>query len=139
MAGVLTDTGQQGLLPNATVQTWLQGLTLRLFVNNYTPTRADTAANYTEATWSGYAAVALTSWTIAGYDANGNAEFDAPQKTFTASSGSPSQTIYGYYLTDGGGNVVFAEADPSPFTVNATGQTYQVTAHFYVGQLAAPF
>lgn len=54
-------------------------LTLRLFTNNVTPTKAFTLASLTEASGNGYAALALTgaSWTVAtgrsGADGVGNA------------------------------------------------------------------
>src|SRR5574338_390456 len=81
---------------------------LRLFKNNITPADTDTAATYTEADFTGYAAITLTgsSW---GAPSGGSISY--AQQTFTC-SGAGSTTIYGYYLTQAtSGILMWSERD----------------------------
>ncbi len=39
-------------------------------------------------------------------------------------------TIYGYYITDLTGALLWAELAPAPITINASGQTYSVLPRF---------
>lgn len=108
-------------------KTYLNGLTLRLFQNNHTPDGADVAGDYTEATFSGYAAVALNNWGNAFQNGSDQGEIDETVRIFTCTGPSPSNAIYGYYVTDGSGNLVWAERNPAgPVTINTAGQTYSV-------------
>lgn len=85
----------------------MANLTLRLFKTNVTPAETDTAASYTEATFTGYAAISLASadWTLTPGAPSSAA---CAQKTFTSSADQTAQTIYGYYLTENGGNTLIA-------------------------------
>lgn len=78
--------------------------TLRLYRNDATAglTQAQidalTEANFTEANFTGYSAVALTggAWTTT----QGNPTTGSyAQQTFTSSATQTQQTLYGYYLT----------------------------------------
>ncbi len=61
MSLVVCDNGKQTLLTQ--LLAWLNANTrLRLFQNNHTPVHGDTAAAYTEASFPGYAFIALTAW-----------------------------------------------------------------------------
>ena len=105
---------------------------LRLFVNNHTATETDTVTNFTEATFPGYAAKNLTSWGSAFLNSNTQGETDETVRVFTQTSvpGSP-QTVYGYYITDGSGNLIWAENNPAGGQLlNAAPQTYTVLPRF---------
>lgn len=119
---------------------FLSTLVLRLYVNNRgTPLVTDTAANYTEATFTGYAALNLTSWGTAFLNANNQGEVDEILRTFTRTSTGTVQTVYGYYLTDGSGNLVDVQqglAGGVPIT-NA-GDGYAVVPREVVGSLTTP-
>jgi hypothetical protein len=108
-----------------------QNLTLRLYSNNYTPVEASTYASFTEATFTGYSAAALTagSWTITAADPSTAAY---PQVTFTSTAGSQNQNIYGYYVTRATGpEVVFAELfTDGPYNIANNGDAIKITLNF---------
>ena len=124
----MSDYGIAGIL-----QTWIGALNgntwkLRLFVNNYTPTTADTPANYVEATFPGYAPINTNTWANAVTAAHIASSTDAA-RTFTRNAAGAAQSVYGYYVTDPtGANLGWAERDPlAPVTMNNAGDTYTVT------------
>lgn len=108
-------------------RTYLNTLTLRLFANNITPADTDVVGDYTEATFTGYAAIATVSWGAAYLNANNIAQIDEIVRTFTQTGTTVVNNIYGYYLTAPGGALVFAERNPAgPIAMAATGATYSV-------------
>lgn len=102
------------------------GMYCRLFTNNYTPLESSVVSDFTQATFTGYAAIQLTSWSTPAYS-SGKARTSNAVITFTNTGGS-SATIYGYYVTDSGNtNLFFAERDPlGPITLNP-GDSYAIT------------
>lgn len=123
MAFQIQSFGLTALLPN--LLSYLSGLTLHLYQNNYQPTKSDTVANYTEATFPGYASVSLNTWGTVYQNGNGDAETDEQIHTFTCTGTSPANTVYGYYVTDASNNLIFAESNPIGGTlVNTASQTY---------------
>lgn len=130
MAGVLSNIGEErmlGLIVNKSGLS-LENLILKLFQSNTTPAEGDTAATYTEASFTGYLAVTLVSadWTVTPGAPSSAA---AAQKTFTSSANQATQNIYGYYLVTATGNVLvaaerFSDA-PNPITNN--GDNIKVT------------
>ena len=131
MAGVLVNNGEDrmlGLLVNKSGYT-LAGLTLRLYKNNVTPAETDTAATYTEATFTGYAAVSLATgdWTLTPGNPSSAA---AAQKSFTSSADQTAQDIYGYYLTENAANTLVAAElfAAGPYTIANNGDIIKVTA-----------
>lgn len=105
-----------------------ENLVLRLFKSNTTPGETDTAGSYTEADFTGYAAITLTgaSWTVTE-GAPSNAAY--AQQTFTSSAGSQSQNVYGYYLTRASsGRIAYAERfSDGPYTIVNNGDQIKVT------------
>ena len=104
-------------------------LDLRLYTNNYTPVAGSTAANFTEASGSGYASIALTgsAWTISG-GAPTTAAYAARTFTFTNNLGN----IYGYYLTrHSTGDLIMAERfSDGPYNIQNSGDSITVTPNF---------
>ncbi len=131
MTLVLPNVGETFLLNLMTNNASTQNLTLRLYSNNYTPVEASTYASFTEATFTGYSAEALTagSWTITAADPSTAAY---PQVTFTSSAGSQNQNIYGYYVTRATGpEVVFAELfTDGPYNIANNGDAIKITLNF---------
>lgn len=129
MAGVLVNNGENrmlALLVNKSGYS-LSDMTLRLYKNDVTPGETDTAATYTEATFTGYSAVSLASadWTLTPGAPSSAA---CAQKTFTSSADQAAQTIYGYYLTEnGGGTLVAAERFSASVTIVSNGDNIKVT------------
>lgn len=92
-----------------------------------TQINALTEANFTEANFTGYSAVALTggSWTTTA--ANPSTGTYAMQ-TFTRSSDGAPQTIYGYYITKtSGGRLQAFEYLNTPVVIEFGGEYIQVT------------
>lgn len=91
-------------------------LSMGLFVSDYTPADGDNLATYTaiEATFPGYARVDLTGWTFPAADGAGRARTAAALVTFTRTvTGSP-QFVWGYFVTEPGGTLLWAERHPAP-------------------------
>lgn len=126
MALNVPDVGESIALAAFVNKTAPQNLVLRLFQNNITPSDTDTAATYTEATFTGYAGINLpgASWNA---PVPPTITYSAEQ-TFT-SSGVVSNSIYGYYLTQvTSGILCWSERDASaPFVVANVGDAVKLT------------
>lgn len=108
-------------------KTWLNTLTLRLFQNNHVPAQGDTAASYTQANFTGYAAIPLTAWGNAFLNAASDGEIDETNRMFTQTGAAVTCNVFGYYITDGFGNLIYAERSAlAPFNMNAAGLVYAV-------------
>lgn len=104
-----------------------QNLVLKLYKSNTTPAVGDTEASYTEATFTGYAAVTLAgaSWTTAS--ANPSTASYAAQ-TFTSTANQTAQIIYGYYLVQlASGKLIAAERFTSAVTIQNNTDSITVT------------
>lgn len=110
------------------VTTNLTAPIIRLFQNNITPAETDTAATYTEATWTGYASITLTpgSWSVVE-GAPTRASY--AQQTWTSSAGSQNQNNYGYYMTrTTNGRIMLAERfTDGPYVIVNNGDQIRVT------------
>lgn len=128
MTLVLANVGETITLEAMVAKTAGQNLVLRLYKNNYIPVEASTAANFTEADFTGYSPVTLTAanWnTVAGDPST----LDYAKQSFTSSVGGQSQEVYGYYLTQvTSGKLVWAERFTSaPYTIVNNGDVIEVT------------
>lgn len=125
MAGIVVRDALVDLLEDSKTDrnTW----NLHLYINNHTPTDGDDVTDYTEATFGGYASIPLASWGAAFLNAANIAESDEILRTFTCTGAPLTNTVYGYYVTDSGGNLVGAELNPAGGTpITAAGQVYPV-------------
>ena len=127
MALNLVTTGSNLALENLVNKTAPVDLTLRLYQNNATINNALVVGGLTEATFTGYSAIALNA--AAWNAASSGSIATAAVKEFTSSAGSQSQTIYGYYLTNAAGTVLYwVEAFAGgPYTIVNNGDKIQVT------------
>jgi hypothetical protein len=128
MALLVPNAAEDVMLQNILNKTAPQNQTLKLFKSNTTPAEGDTEATYTEADFTGYAAIALTgaNWTITPGSPSTAA---APQQTFTSSAGSQNQPVYGYFVVQTtSGKILWAErfAD-GPYTIVNNGDQIKVT------------
>lgn len=106
-------------------------MTLRLYQNDYTPLDTSDVSDFTEATFSGYAAIATNAWGGAFLNASNITEIDETLRTFTHNGGGTNNNIYGYYLTDAGGNLTYAERySGAPVAMDANGKTFSVVPRF---------
>jgi len=102
--------------------------TLRLFKNNYTPVDGTVVGDLTEADFSGYAAINVTDLGSPSTVSGRAVTVSAAAKVFTHSGGATGNSIYGYYVTDAGGALLWAERDPAaPAAMSVGGSTYSVT------------
>lgn len=96
MAGSIPNVEEQRIGENYVSN----GVSIRLYSNNYTPVEASTLANFTEVSGGGYSAVSLAgnsfTWTPGDPTVG-----EAPEQewVFTGATTAPG-TIYGYYLVD---------------------------------------
>jgi hypothetical protein len=111
-----------------------EGYTLRLFTNDVTAglteaqIEALTAGSFTEATFTGYAAVALTggAWVTTALDAPSTGVY--AQQTFTRTVSGAAQVVRGYYVTrTTGGALRWFQYFPGPLTVTNNGDAIVVT------------
>jgi hypothetical protein len=124
---VVTDTGIQRMLRliqiNMNTGT---GMTLRLFVNDHHPAESDVLANYTEASFPGYAPVTINHWGAATV-LNHIAAINHPQALFQLSGVGPFP-VYGYYVTFSVSQLWWAQRDPAaPVQLVNPGDTYPIT------------
>jgi len=127
MALLVPDVGENLILAMIVNKTAPQDLVLRLFSSNTTPAETDTAATYTEATFSGYAAITLTGATW-GSPSGGTITYGG-QQTFTHNGGATSNSIYGYFVTQlTSGILLYSERDAAaPFTLTNNGDNVKLT------------
>lgn len=119
--------GEQILLDAATGKTVATQWTLRLYSNDYSPVAGTTEANVTEVVGGGYAAIALTaaSWVTTPGSPTSSA-YPECSFVFTGATSAPG-TIYGYYVTNLAGALVFAERLAAVFSPAANGDSVAVT------------
>lgn len=101
-------------------------LKLHVFTNNITPSDNTVLSGVTEAAWTGYAAITLSSGSWVSLGVSGHIGALAyPTVTFSNTSGSPV-TAYGWYITDNAVTMLIAVGlfDSSPITIAATTGTY---------------
>lgn len=124
---VCPDAGEVLLANNWLNKVAPQNQTLILYQNNITPAETDTAGTYTEATFAGYGAKALTGadWTVTSGAPTSAA---APAQTFAASAAG-AQSIYGYMLKQAvSGIIMVAERfSGAPFNIANSGDSITVT------------
>lgn len=80
---------------------------MKLFSNDHTPSDLSTISNFTESSTTGYAAFTLvgTNWWITCTEAGVTSALYS-EHTFTFSTNA---TVYGYYITDTSGRLLWCE------------------------------
>lgn len=84
----------------------LDGAMLKLFQNDFTPTKGAVPADFTEADFTGYAAVAIT-W-AAVTRKNLAAVIKSQLVSFIATGSAITNVIFGWYVTNAAGDTVYA-------------------------------
>lgn len=129
MSLVIVNNGRTTLLSQ--LRTWFNSNTfLKLFINNHTPVRGDVAADYTEATFGGYAQYTLSSWGAPALTADFHALITEIVRTFVCTGAPFTNVVFGYYVVDGGGALLWAELAPASFAVDAINKAYTVIPQF---------
>ena len=136
MALVLADVGADELLKvffNNDRPTGGNNFTLKLFVNDYTPLQTSVAGSFTEATGGGYAAKTLTNGSFTVTVGNDPSDAVYAQQVFTFTGAlTTNPTIYGYYVVDADGTLIYAERAAASFTPANNGDHYDVTPKFQI-------
>lgn len=105
---------------------------IRLFTNLHLPTCEDTLLNYTELVWNGYSGLILSpnTWNL---DAVGScaSEYSYPLLTWVLQPGGGApQTVFGYYVSNLTGLVLWAEAFAAPFPIPPEGGNIPINLFF---------
>lgn len=128
MTLLVPNNGEGDILAYAVNKSAPENVVLCLYQSNTTPAETDTAATYTEASFTGYSNITLTgaSWTVTE-GAPSNAAY--AQQIFTSSAGSQNQSVYGYYLKRAtSGRIAWAERfTDGPYTIVNNGDQIKVT------------
>lgn len=111
------------------------GTVMKLYANNYTPVAATVLGDFSEATFPGYASANNDPYGAAAM-VGPVAQIDATEAVFTRGVGVGSEDIYGYWVEDGAGNLLYAERFAGgPYTIANVGDLIGVTVHYQLGQL----
>ncbi len=131
MSLVVPNNGEEDFLKAGLNHTAVSDIVLKLYQSNTTPAETDTAATFTESTWTGYTAATLAgaSWTVTP-GAPSSAAY--AQQTFTSSAGSQNQANYGYFCVRAtGGRIAWAERFPSgPYVIVDLNDKITITPQF---------
>lgn len=101
--------------------TYLETLEVRLYINDYTPAQDTTPAAFTEASFPGYARVSLSGKFGSPGVSSHKASSSSSTLTFTQTSDSSVQTVYGWCVISGDGSgVVMASRAESPVPMQYT-------------------
>lgn len=127
MALIVPNPGEVLILNAGIGKTAATAWTLRLYSNDYTIVAASTEGNLTEVSGGGYAGVALTAanWVTTPGSPTSSA-YPLQTFTFTGTIGG-SGTVYGYYITNAAGTLVYGERLSAAFTPAVNGDNIKVT------------
>jgi hypothetical protein len=107
-----------------------------LYKNSVTLTATTVASDLAECNFPGYVSFAMPAWSPVFINPLDQAETDEANHVWTMTGTSPSNSVYGYYVTDSSGVLIYAEANPAgPQSMAALGDTYAVLPRFMVGEL----
>jgi len=109
--------------------TFLDGVGIALFTNNFIPTVDSVLADFTEATFPGYAPQSISTPNAAFLNGTGRGEVDADLMTWTA-TGASGETVFGYFIYDAALDVIWCERFNAPVPMGAPGAAVDVTPKF---------
>ena len=113
----------------------VKNLTMKLFVNDYTPVDTSVAGSFTEAAGGGYAAKTLTngSWTVTPANDPSDAVYAEQVWTFTGAL-TGNATIYGYFIVNADGTLIYAERLSAGFQPANNGDQLKITPVFQLSK-----
>ena len=123
MALLVPNVGEVRLLRYIIGNASPTSLQLHLYTNNRTPDEADTEASYTTAVAIGYGVATLSpsSWSV-GTDSGTSSALYNSGITFTFGTAASTQNVFGYYVSDNLGNLLWSERFPgAPFALPSSG------------------
>lgn len=109
------------------MQPWLNTLTCRLYQNDHVPAFGDTVSDYEEADFGGYEGLPTDDWNDPFASGEGKGEITHPTLRWEMDSEFPQCQVFGYYITNDDGELVWAERRPGgPITMNFPGKPFTV-------------
>jgi len=126
---VFSSTGARLILGAALNGTPIGDLKLKLFTNDITPDYDTIASDFTEAAGGGYAAKTLTSgsWTLGLSKNIAQATYADQYFTFTGQL-TLGASIYGYFVTNLAGELIYSQRGDAFVTPANPGDYYQVVS-----------
>lgn len=106
------------------------GAILHLSTTNFTPNQNTVLADFTEATFTGYAASSAVTWGAAHLEPNGNAVSVGSAKTFTQTGTTITEIVYSWYLVTALGAYLLGGAFDTPLNFNQVGAGVTVVPTF---------
>lgn len=134
---VIPNTGET-YIANAIRFSFNQSSELRVYQNDVFPAPGSLLTSFVECNFPGYAPIPLAGlWSLPSLNMDGEAIILAPVQTFTRASGSPTNTIYGVYITAlGGTQLLFAQRANVPKVMGTTGDTFSYLPSFMFRSVA---
>ncbi len=134
MSLIAVDVGCDVILKAFFNNSWAAGgknLTIKLFATNVTPADTSIASSFTEASGGGYASKTLTngSWTVTVSNDPSDAVYAAQTWTFTGPL-TTNPVVYGYYVVNADGVLIYAEKLGTAFTPHNNGDQLLITPTF---------
>jgi hypothetical protein len=108
----------------------LDGGSLRLFKNDYTPNSQTVLAELEVADFTGYANKTIATWNAPFLDELLRATCLAPLQTFAATGSTITNLIYGAYYLNVGGTLVWAARFSAPIPMAANGNSIPMVPKF---------
>lgn len=111
---------------------------MKLFTNDITPGPNTVVADLTEATFTGYAAAALATWSPERVNASLQVVHTSPLASFAAASPfTVQEEVYGGWIEDAAGNYVMGfRFDNGPIPMGAVGDAFLVAVDHILGNPA---
>ncbi len=109
----------------------VNGLVLKLYSNNVTPSETSVAGDFTECAFDGYAAVTMSAWPGSAI-VSGEAVSTQPIIVFLQTGTVTNDTVFGYFVVDGSNNLQYADRNTfmSGVAMDTAGKTYTVKPRF---------
>lgn len=109
---------------------------IRLFVNDLWPRPDDDATSFLEASFDGYRALSLKTWSSVYLNTRFEGETVAPPQVWTVGTGGGVDEVFGYYMTDPDGRVMLSERDHrGPQPMDSPGTIYRIVPKIDLGPL----
>lgn len=109
----------------------------RLYLNSFSPNYSNTEADFVaaEATFTGYAAKTIATWSAVVYDIAGNPLAIGVNVTFICSTTGATNSLGGVWLETMAGALIRYFPFPNPISISAAGQFVSADVFLYASQL----
>jgi hypothetical protein len=101
----------------------LDGALVKLYQNDLNPGPTTVLGDFEVATFTGYTTSSAIAWAGPVNGDDGEPELVGQRLIFTATSGTPTNTIFGYYVIDAGGALLYSERFSTQQQVSKAGDS----------------